>query len=55
MERENCSEINKEFIGHKMILVLLPAYNEEESLPKFIPKLVKSLTVLNEGYKLLVC
>tara|TARA_B100002052_G_scaffold298905_1_gene334133 strand:+ start:691 stop:1494 length:804 start_codon:yes stop_codon:yes gene_type:complete len=38
-----------------MILVLLPAYNEEESLPKLIPKLIKTLTVLNEDYKILVC
>lgn len=38
-----------------MILVLLPAYNEEESLPKLMPKLINILTSLNEDYKILVC
>ena len=38
-----------------MILILLPAYNEEESLPKLIPKLKKNLELLNDDYKIIVC
>ena len=38
-----------------MILVLLPAYNEEESLPRLIPKLQATLTKMDEEYKILVC
>ena len=38
-----------------MILVLLPAYNEEESLPRLIPKLQAMLTEMGEVYKILVC
>jgi len=38
-----------------MILVLLPAYNEEESLPRLIPKLQTTLTEMGEKYKILVC
>jgi dolichol-phosphate mannosyltransferase len=38
-----------------MIVVLLPAYNEEESLPRLMPKLQAILASLGEGYKILVC
>lgn len=38
-----------------MILVLLPAYNEEESLPRLMPKLKQTLSSMNEGFKILVC
>ena len=38
-----------------MIITLLPAYNEEESLPNLMPKLKKTLTAMNEDYKILVC
>lgn len=38
-----------------MILVLLPAYNEEESLPRLMPKLKRTLSSMNEGFKILVC
>lgn len=38
-----------------MILVLLPAYNEEESLPRLMPKLKKTLSEMNEDYRVVVC
>ena len=38
-----------------MILVLLPAFNEEESLPLLMPKLKDTLSKYDEGYKILVC
>ena len=38
-----------------MIIVLLPAYNEEESLPTLMPKLKETLTTMKEDYKILVC
>lgn len=38
-----------------MIVVLLPAYNEEDSLPQLIPKLEKTLGQLGEDYRILVC
>jgi dolichol-phosphate mannosyltransferase len=38
-----------------MILVLLPAYNEEESLPQLMPKLQESLLQVGEEFKILVC
>lgn len=38
-----------------MILILLPAYNEEESLPKLLPKLNQTLSDLGEKYNILVC
>ena len=38
-----------------MILVLLPAYNEEESLPQLMPKLQETLTGMEEDFKILVC
>jgi len=38
-----------------MILILLPAYNEEESLPRLMPKLQVTLTEMGEEYKILVC
>lgn len=38
-----------------MILILLPAYNEEESLPRLIPKLQKIMNSFEEDFKLLVC
>ena len=38
-----------------MILILLPAYNEEESLPRLMPKLNKTLQDMGEAYRILVC
>ncbi len=38
-----------------MIVVLLPAYNEEESLPQLMPKLKHVLANYGEPYKVLVC
>jgi len=38
-----------------MIIVLLPAFNEEESLPKLLPKLYKTLSGLSEDFKIIVC
>lgn len=38
-----------------MIVVLLPAYNEEESLPRLMPKLKATLDSLGEDYRVLVC
>ena len=38
-----------------MILILLPAYNEAESIPILMPKLKQILGRMNEDYKILVC
>lgn len=38
-----------------MIIVLLPAYNEEESLPRLMPKLKQTLSGMQEGYKIVAC
>ena len=38
-----------------MIIVLLPAYNEEESLPALMPKLQQILSAKDEGYTIVVC
>jgi len=38
-----------------MIIVLLPAYNEEESLPKLMEKLRNTFTAMREDYKIIVC
>lgn len=38
-----------------MILILLPAYNEEESLPLLMPKLQQVLSLMEEGYRVIVC
>ncbi|MBT7741632.1 MAG: glycosyltransferase, partial [Opitutae bacterium] len=38
-----------------MIIVLLPAYNEEESLPALMPKLRIVLESMTEDYRVLVC
>lgn len=38
-----------------MILILLPAYNEEESLPRLMPKLQQTLSLVGEEYRILVC
>ena len=38
-----------------MIIVLLPAYNEEISFPPLMEKLKHALEETNEGYRLLVC
>lgn len=38
-----------------MILVLLPAYNEEESLPRLLPKMITTLDSMREDYRILVC
>jgi dolichol-phosphate mannosyltransferase len=38
-----------------MILILLPAFNEEESLPGLMPKLKSTMSERGEDYKVLVC
>lgn len=38
-----------------MIFVLLPAYNEEESLPRLLPKLKRTLEAMNDEYQVIVC
>lgn len=38
-----------------MIVVLLPAYNEEDSLPQLMPKLRKTLEQLGEEYRIIAC
>lgn len=38
-----------------MIIVLLPAYNEEDSLPRLLPKLQATLSNIGEEYRILVC
>ncbi len=38
-----------------MIVILLPAFNEEESLPRLIPKLKSALESFGESYKIIVC
>ncbi len=38
-----------------MILLLLPAFNEEASLPTLMPKLIESLDLIGEEYRLLFC
>ena len=38
-----------------MIVVLLPAFNEEESLPLLMPKLKSTLEAMKEDFRILVC
>ena len=38
-----------------MILILLPAYNEEESLPRLMPKLNTTLMEMKEDFRIIVC
>jgi dolichol-phosphate mannosyltransferase len=38
-----------------MILILLPAYNEEDSLPQLIPKIKIALSRMTEDFRILVC
>lgn len=38
-----------------MIFVLLPAYNEEESLPRLLPKIKSTLDSIGEKYQIIVC
>jgi dolichol-phosphate mannosyltransferase len=38
-----------------MIVVLLPAYNEEKSLPVLLPKIKSALGNFEEGYRIIVC
>ena len=38
-----------------MILILLPAFNEEESISSLMLKLKVTLEEMNEEYKVLVC
>jgi len=38
-----------------MIVILLPAYNEEESLPQLLPKIQNVMSSFGEDYKILVC
>jgi dolichol-phosphate mannosyltransferase len=38
-----------------VIVVLLPAFNEAESLPNLFPKLVDTVSSLDDGYRIVVC
>jgi len=38
-----------------MIVILLPAFNEEDSLPRLIPKLKSTLSNYGEDYKIIGC
>lgn len=38
-----------------MILILLPAYNEEDSLPSLLPKIKEVFSSFKEDYKIIVC
>lgn len=38
-----------------MIVILLPAYNEEESLPQLMPKIKDTMSKFGEDYKVVVC
>ena len=38
-----------------MIIVLLPAYNEEKSLPELLPKISDALRATSGGYRIIVC
>lgn len=38
-----------------MILILLPAYNEEASLPSLMPKIQETLAALGEPWRIVVC
>lgn len=38
-----------------MIVILLPAYNEEKSLLQLMPKIIDTMSKLGEDYKVVVC
>lgn len=38
-----------------MIIILLPAFNEEESLPTLMPKIKQTMGTMGEDYRVLVC
>lgn len=38
-----------------MIIILLPAFNEEESLPTLMPKIKQTMDTMGEDYRVLVC
>ncbi len=38
-----------------MLIILLPAYNEEDSLPRLMPKLQTMLSGMGEEFKIIVC
>lgn len=38
-----------------MIVILLPAYNEEDSLPQLMPKIKDTMNLFGEPYKVIVC
>lgn len=38
-----------------MIIILLPAYNEKESMPTLLPKLKNTLEAMEEDYTIIVC
>ncbi len=38
-----------------MILILLPAYNEEQSIPRLMSKLQNSIDSIEEEFKIIVC
>lgn len=38
-----------------MIFILLPAYNEEKSLPYLLPKLNRTLAGIGEQFKIIIC
>ena len=51
----NASQNHKYFNELNMIVILLPAYNEEESLPRLMPKIKETLEKMYEEYLVLVC
>lgn len=38
-----------------MIIILIPAYNEEDSLPKLMPKIKETMEKFGEPYQVVVC
>src|SRR4051794_9672164 len=38
-----------------MIVILLPAYNEEASLPRLLPKIRTTMERMGEAYRVIVC
>lgn len=38
-----------------MIVILLPAFNEEESLPKLMPKIALVMNAMGESYRVIAC
>ena len=38
-----------------MIIILLPAFNEEKSLPQLLSKLEVTLAAIEEDYRIIIC